>query len=164
MWYAEGGDLQPAFVPSQSPLSAGCCTCGLQRAAAASPGRRAHSGFTVYGTQLARSPRSVQVGNDNFVWAFQELVDLSYLWSLPTQLNITNSTIDGSIAPADTVLELNATVVRPPITPRSPSRRPGWHRGQIGQQKAAVVVPSPFARELEASVHQIVARYTAFAL
>jgi hypothetical protein len=54
------------------------------------------------------------VGNQAFAFAFQQLLDLSYLWSTSTHLNVTNATLASGAVPADEVRLLNdtRTVVR----------------------------------------------------
>lgn len=50
-----------------------------------------------------------QVGNQAFAFAFQQLLDLSYLWSTSTHLNVTNATLASGAVPADEVRVLNDT-------------------------------------------------------
>ena len=54
------------------------------------------------------------MGNQAFAFAFQQLLDLSYLWSTSTHLNVTNATLPSGAVPADEVRLLNdtRTVVR----------------------------------------------------
>jgi hypothetical protein len=51
----------------------------------------------------------LQVGNQAFAFAFQQLLDLSYLWSTSTHLNVTNATLASGAVPADEVRVLNDT-------------------------------------------------------
>ncbi len=51
---------------------------------------------------------SAQVGNTNFNYALQQLGDLTYLWTTPTDVNFTNNTNADYYNPG-TVYLLNAT-------------------------------------------------------
>lgn len=71
-----------------------------------------------------------QAGNQQFTFAFQQLVDLSYLWSTAAHTNVTNATVAGA-APADEVrvLDANGTSVRkesPEESMQSRNRGSGW--------------------------------------
>ncbi len=54
--------------------------------------------------------RAAQVGNPTFNYALQQLSDLTYLWSTPTDLDFTNGTDPDYYNPGDVYL-LNATAV-----------------------------------------------------
>lgn len=71
-------------------------------------------------------PSILQVGNQQFAFAFQHLVDLSYLWTTSTHLNVTNATLANGAVPADEVRLLNdtATVVR--ALPNFVARHHSW--------------------------------------
>jgi len=49
------------------------------------------------------------VGNVQFAFAFQQLVDLSYLWTTSTHLNVTNATLANGLVPTDELRVLNDT-------------------------------------------------------
>jgi hypothetical protein len=53
--------------------------------------------------------RPPQVGNQAFAFAFQQLLDLSYLWTTSTHTNVTNATLASGAVPADEVRLLNDT-------------------------------------------------------
>lgn len=61
------------------------------------------------------------VGNQAFAFAFQQLLDLSYLWSTSTHLNVTNATLASGAVPADEVRVLNdtRTVANASLAPNS---------------------------------------------
>lgn len=58
----------------------------------------------------------MQVGNVQFSYALQQLVDLSYLWSLSTHLQTTNATIGGR-GPAEPIYLLNDDGVKVSLVP-----------------------------------------------
>lgn len=49
------------------------------------------------------------MGNVQFAFAFQQLVDLSYLWTTSTHLNVTNATLANGLVPTDELRVLNDT-------------------------------------------------------
>lgn len=89
-----------ASPPPAGPASAASCLLWVDK--------RPQTTFRLKTSINSRCWRP-QVGNQAFAFAFQQLLDLSYLWSTSTHLNVTNATLASGAVPADEVRVLNDT-------------------------------------------------------
>ena len=106
LWLSHGACIAAQLAVPAHSSTAWCC-CEAQQAGP--------------GIQNDRTAvRHPQVGNQAFAFAFQQLLDLSYLWSTSTHLNVTNATLASGAVPADEVRVLNDT--RTVVSGRNPCR------------------------------------------